>query len=27
VDLIPDELAQPIAIGGWRPSGTARNAI
>lgn len=27
VALIPDELAQPIAIGGWRPTGTARNAI
>jgi len=27
VDLIPDSLAQPIAVGGWRPTGTARNAI
>ncbi len=27
VDLIPDELAQPIAVGGWRPTGTARNAL
>ncbi len=27
VALIPDELAQPIAIGGWRPTGTARSAI
>lgn len=27
VDLIPDELAQPLAVGGWRPTGTARNAL
>lgn len=27
VDLTPDSLAQPIAVGGWRPTGTARNAI
>lgn len=27
VDLIPDELAQPIAVGGWRPTGTARSAL
>lgn len=27
VDLIPDSLAQPIAVGGWRPTGTARSAI
>lgn len=27
IDLIPDELAQPLAVGGWRPTGTARNAL
>jgi hypothetical protein len=27
VDLIPDELAQPIQIGGWRPEGTAKQAV
>lgn len=27
VELIPDELAQPIEIGGWRPEGTAKQAV
>jgi hypothetical protein len=27
VELTPDELAQPIEIGGWRPEGVARDAI
>lgn len=27
VGLTPDSLAQPIAVGGWRPTGTARSAI
>ncbi len=27
VDLIPDVAAQPIQIGGWSPTGTAKNAI
>jgi hypothetical protein len=27
IDLIPDELAQPLSIGGWRPQGTARDAV
>lgn len=27
VDLIPDELSQPIEIGGWRPEGVAKDAI
>jgi hypothetical protein len=27
VDLIPDVLAQPVEIGGWRPGGTARTAL
>jgi hypothetical protein len=27
ISLTPDALAQPIAIGSWRPQGTARNAI
>jgi hypothetical protein len=27
IDLIPDELAQPLSIGGWRPQGTAKDAV
>lgn len=27
VNLTPDELAQPIEVGGWRLTGTARNAV
>lgn len=27
VDLIPDELSQPIEIGGWQPEGVAKDAI
>lgn len=27
VELIPDELAQPLQIGGWRPEGTAKQAL
>jgi hypothetical protein len=27
IDLIPDVLAQPIQIGGWRPEGTAKDAL
>ena len=27
VDIIPDALAQPIQVGGWRPEGTLRNAF
>lgn len=27
VELIPDELAQPLQIGGWRPEGTAKKAL
>lgn len=27
ITLTPDELMQPIAVGGWRPQGTARGAI
>lgn len=27
VELIPDELAQPLEIGGWRPEGTAKQAV
>ncbi|MBN1890121.1 MAG: DUF4349 domain-containing protein [Thermoflexales bacterium] len=27
ITLTPDALARPLAIGGWRPQGTARNAI
>jgi len=27
LDIIPDELAQPIQVGGWRPEGTLRNAF
>jgi hypothetical protein len=27
IDLIPDELAQPLSIGGWHPEGTARDAV
>jgi hypothetical protein len=27
VDLIPDVLAQPIQIGGWRPQGTVKDAV
>jgi hypothetical protein len=26
IELIPDELAQPISVAGWRPQGTLRNA-
>ena len=26
IELIPDELAQPISVAGWRPRGTLRNA-
>jgi hypothetical protein len=24
---MPDELVQPVVVAGWRPQGTARNAI
>jgi hypothetical protein len=27
LELIPDELAQPLSIGGWRPQGTAKDAV
>jgi hypothetical protein len=27
IELIPDVLAQPLQIGGWRPEGTAKDAI
>jgi len=27
VGLTPDELSRPIEVGGWRPQGTARNAL
>ncbi len=27
IELIPDELAQPLQIGGWRPQGTAKEAL
>jgi hypothetical protein len=27
IDVIPDELARPVTVGGWRPEGTARDAI
>ncbi len=27
ITLIPDELARPIQVGGWRPEGTARAAF
>ena len=27
VEIIPDELAQPIQVGGWRPQGTLRNSF
>ncbi|NIM94162.1 MAG: DUF4349 domain-containing protein [Anaerolineales bacterium] len=27
VDIIPDEIAQPLQIGGWQPVGTARDAV
>lgn len=27
VDLIPDELSQPIEIGGWQPEGVAKDAV
>lgn len=27
LDLTPDELAQPIQVGGWHPEGTARDAL
>lgn len=27
IELIPDVLAQPVEIGGWRPGGTARTAL
>lgn len=27
LDITPDELAQPIQVGGWHPEGTLRNAI
>jgi hypothetical protein len=27
VDITPDELAQPIEVGGWRPEGTLRDAF
>jgi len=27
VEIVPDELAQPIQVGGWHPEGTLRNAI
>ena len=27
IELIPDVLARPIAVGGWQPSGTLANAL
>jgi hypothetical protein len=27
ISLTPDALVQPVVVGGWRPQGTARNAI
>ena len=27
IELIPDVLAQPLQIGGWRPEGTAKSAL
>lgn len=27
LDITPDELAQPIEVGGWHPEGTARDAL
>jgi hypothetical protein len=27
IELIPDELAQPLSIGGWHPQGTAKDAV
>jgi hypothetical protein len=27
LDITPDELAQPIQVGGWHPEGTLRNAL
>ncbi len=27
VELIPDEAAQPLQIGGWKPKGVAKNAV
>jgi hypothetical protein len=27
LDITPDELAQPIQVGGWHPEGTARDAL
>ncbi|GAB4264762.1 MAG: hypothetical protein Kow0080_04200 [Candidatus Promineifilaceae bacterium] len=27
IDLTPDELAQPIEVGGWRPQGIAKDAV
>jgi hypothetical protein len=27
LDIVPDELAQPIQVGGWRPQGTLRDAV
>jgi hypothetical protein len=27
IELIPDELAQPLSIGGWQPKGTVKSAI
>jgi hypothetical protein len=27
LDITPDELAQPIQVGGWHPEGTARDAV
>jgi len=27
LDITPDELAQPIQVGGWHPEGTLRNAV
>jgi len=27
IELIPDVLAKPIVVGGWRPTGTAANAL
>jgi len=27
VELIPDEMSQPLQIGGWEPKGTARDAV
>ena len=27
IELTPDELVQPIEVGGWRPEGTLKDAV